>query len=100
MYENKIETCTIYVSVLELGRNAKGPSSYLLQIFGSSSYSAKAVHAHCKASSLNSNYCYVLRKYKHYYIWCGSYSTGDQREMAKGFVGKDFELVLEGIYNY
>ncbi|KAJ8952266.1 hypothetical protein NQ318_007433 [Aromia moschata] len=30
------------------------------------------------------------------YVWSGNYSTGDQREMAKGFAGKDFELILEG----
>lgn len=31
------------------------------------------------------------------FIWCGSGSNGDQREMAKSYVGgKEFELALEG----
>lgn len=60
------------------------------------SYSSKAVQVACKASVLNSNFCYVLKRGKRSFIWCGTNSTGDQREMAKGFAGKDFELILEG----
>lgn len=81
--------------VLDSERNLKN-STYLLRIRGSSSYSSQAVQVPVKASSLNSNYCFVLRRGKRSYIWCGSNSTGDQREMAKGFAGKDFELILEG----
>ncbi|XP_019873520.1 advillin isoform X2 [Aethina tumida] len=78
------------------GRNLKNPSQYMLQIFGSTLYSSKAVQVHAKASSLNSNYCFVIKRGKKSHVWCGNYSTGDQREMAKLFAGKDFELVLEG----
>lgn len=60
------------------------------------SYSSKAVQVPCKASVLNSNFCYVLKRGKRSFIWCGANSTGDQREMAKNFAGKDFELILEG----
>ncbi|KAG5887879.1 hypothetical protein JTB14_015531 [Gonioctena quinquepunctata] len=80
----------------ESGKNSKNPSQYLLQVFGSTTYSSKAVQVSVKASSFNSNYCFVLKRSKRSYIWSGSYSTGDQREMAKGFAGKEFELVLEG----
>ncbi|KAF5274704.1 hypothetical protein FQA39_LY07096 [Lamprigera yunnana] len=71
-------------------------SNYLLQIHGSASYTTKAYQVRCKSANLNSNYCYVLKKGKHYYIWCGSYTTGDQRQMAKGYVGKDFVILMEG----
>lgn len=75
----------------------KIPSQYLLQVFGSTSYSSKAVQVSVKVSVFDSNYCFVLRRSKKAYVWCGTYSTGDQREMAKGFAGKDFDIVLEGI---
>ncbi|KAI4464752.1 villin [Holotrichia oblita] len=80
----------------DTGRNSKTPTNYLLHIQGSASYNTKATQVATKASSLNSNYCFVLRKLKRYYVWSGLNSTGDQREMAKHFTGKDFELVLEG----
>ncbi|XP_050309860.1 villin-like protein quail [Anthonomus grandis grandis] len=78
------------------GKNLKNPNQYLLRIYGSTSYSSKAEQVDCKASSLDSNSCFVLRRGKKSFVWCGNYSTGDQREMAKGFAGKDFELLLEG----
>ncbi|KAF7268409.1 hypothetical protein GWI33_018470 [Rhynchophorus ferrugineus] len=80
----------------ETGKNLKGPSQYLLKVFGSTTYSAKAEQVDFKTSSLDSNSCFILRRGKKYYVWCGNYSTGDQREIAKGFAGKDFELTLEG----
>ncbi|CAH0556416.1 unnamed protein product [Brassicogethes aeneus] len=80
----------------ESGRNLKNPSQYMLQIFGSTLYSSKGVQVVAKALSLNSNYCFVMKRGKRAHVWCGNYSTGDQREMAKLFAGKDFELVLEG----
>ncbi|XP_065164723.1 LOW QUALITY PROTEIN: advillin [Atheta coriaria] len=80
----------------ESGRNMKHPANYLLQVEGSSSFSSKAMQVPYKTSSLNSNYCFVLKKGRHYHIWCGNVSTGDQREMAKHFTGKDFEIILEG----
>ncbi|CAH1117600.1 unnamed protein product [Phaedon cochleariae] len=80
----------------ETGKNLKSPSQYLLQVFGSTTYSSKAIQVSIKASSFNSNYCFVLKRGKKAFIWSGTYSTGDQREMAKGFAGKDIELVSEG----
>ncbi|KAL1494852.1 hypothetical protein ABEB36_010371 [Hypothenemus hampei] len=80
----------------ETGKNLKNPNQYLLRIHGSTTYSTKAEQVDWTASALDSNSCFVLRRGKKYYVWCGNYSTGDQREMAKGFAGKDFELLLEG----
>ncbi|CAH1989954.1 unnamed protein product [Acanthoscelides obtectus] len=80
----------------ESGKNKKCPSHYLLQATGSTTYNSKAVQVDTRSSSLNSNYCFILKKSKRIYIWCGSHSTGDQREMAKGFAGKSFDLILEG----
>lgn len=97
-----IQTFTLFIFTSKiffvgLDRNTKH-ATYLLRIRGSTSYSSQAIQVHCKASSLNSNSCFVLKRGKRSYIWCGNNSTGDQREMAKGFVGKDCELILEGKY--
>ncbi|XP_045472263.1 advillin isoform X1 [Harmonia axyridis] len=78
------------------GKNAKLPSQYLLKVYGTMKYESKAEQVHMKCSSLNSNYCFVLARGKQSYIWCGQYSNGDHREMAKAFVKKEFEIVLEG----
>ncbi|XP_030768126.1 advillin-like isoform X3 [Sitophilus oryzae] len=80
----------------ETGKNLKIPHQYLLRVYGSTTYSAKAEQVKLESSSLDSNCCFVLRRGKKYFVWCGNYSTGDQREIAKGFAGKDFELTLEG----
>ncbi|XP_025829482.1 advillin isoform X2 [Agrilus planipennis] len=77
------------------GRSSPLCNTYLLQVFGSTKYTSKAVQVPMASSSLDSNYCYILKQLKNVYIWCGIYSTGDQREMAKGFAGKSFEIVLE-----
>lgn len=82
--------------IIGIDRNTKNVT-YLLRIRGTTTYSTQAIQVNCKASSLNSNCCFVLRRGKRSYVWCGSNSTGDQRELAKGFVGKDCELVLEGM---
>ncbi|KAK9879533.1 hypothetical protein WA026_006604 [Henosepilachna vigintioctopunctata] len=78
------------------GRNMKLPSQYLVQIYGTTKYESKAVQVPFKCSSLNSNYCFVLVRGKNSFIWCGQYSNGDQREMGKGFIKKELEIVLEG----
>lgn len=83
-------------SFLESGKNVKIPTQYLVQVFGSTTYSSKAFQVSVKASVFNSNHCFVLKRSKKSYVWCGTYSTGDQREMAKAFAGKDFDIVLEG----
>lgn len=67
-----------------------------MQVEGNTTFSTKAIQVPLSATSLNSNYCFMLRKASHYYVWCGSYSTGDNREMAKLFAGSDFALILEG----
>lgn len=67
-----------------------------MKVYGSTTYSSKAIQVSVKASVFDSNHCFVLKRSKKAYVWCGTYSTGDQREMAKGFAGKEFDLVLEG----
>lgn len=77
------------------GRNLKSPLNFFLQVFGTTISSSKAIQIQPSIAKLNSNYCFVLKRGKHSYIWCGQYSTGDQKEMAKLFAGKDFEIMLE-----
>ncbi|CAM4856581.1 unnamed protein product [Rotaria socialis] len=57
--------------------------TYLLQVRGISKYDTKAVQVDLRASSLNSNDCFVLFTAHCVYIWCGKGSTGDEREMSK-----------------
>ncbi|XP_044752329.1 advillin isoform X2 [Coccinella septempunctata] len=78
------------------GKNTKLPSQYLIKVYGTTKYESKAEQVPMKCSYLNSNYCFVLVRGKNSYIWCGQYSNGDHREMAKAFVKKEFEIVLEG----
>lgn len=85
--------------ILVSGKNMKSPNHYLLHIQGSTTYNTKATQVPLKAACLNCNYCFVLRKGNAHFIWCGANSTGDNREMAKGFVGADFALLLEGKKN-
>lgn len=83
--------------LLANGKSAKFPSQYLLKVYGTTKYESKAEQVQQKCSSLNSNHCFALVRGKHSYIWCGQFSNGDHREMAKAFVKKEFEIVLEGM---
>lgn len=74
----------------------KTPGHYLLKIVGTSTFTTKATQVPVKPGSLDSNYCFVLRKSSHFYVWCGSYTSGDNREMAKAFAGTEFALITEG----
>ncbi|CAF1190371.1 unnamed protein product, partial [Didymodactylos carnosus] len=58
-------------------------NTYLLEVRGLHQYGTKAVQVDLRASSLNSNDCFVLFTKSNVYIWCGKGSTGDEREMAK-----------------
>lgn len=71
------------------------PRKYLLEVSGSNSYSAKAIQIPIDASQLNSVNCFLLRSTQ-FYVWCGRYTTGDEREVAKNYAPKDFILVFEG----
>lgn len=74
----------------------KTPSYYLLQVEGSATYNSKAYQVNMRASSLDTNYCFVLRKNTHYYIWCGINTTIGNREIAKAFAGRNAKLIVEG----
>ncbi|CAF1325577.1 unnamed protein product [Rotaria sordida] len=73
--------------------------TYLLQVRGLSKYDTKAVQVDLRASSLNSNDCFVLFTSQYVYIWCGKGSTGDEREMSKVVASsksKEPIMVFEG----
>jgi len=75
------------------------PSSYLLQVRGSSQLNCKAIQEEFSASSLNTNDCFVLVTSEDVIVWYGKGSTGDEREMAKSIaLGKspDPEFMFEG----
>jgi len=75
------------------------PSSYLLQVKGSSNLNCKAIQEQFTASSLNTNDCFVLVTPDDVIVWYGKGSTGDEREMAKTIaLGKsgDPEFMFEG----
>ena len=54
-----------------------------------------------KASSLNTNDCFVLIHPEENYVWLGKGSTGDEREMAKRMASPDPDptVVFEGQEN-
>jgi len=75
------------------------PSSYLLQVRGSSELSCKAVQEHWSAESLNTNDCFVVVSPTDVIIWAGKGSTGDERDVAKMIASQrnpDPEFVFEG----
>jgi len=75
------------------------PSSYLLQVKGSSQLSCKAIAEQFSASSLNTNDCFVLVTPEGVIVWAGKGSTGDERDVAKMIATQrnpDPEFVFEG----
>jgi len=75
------------------------PSSYLLQVKGSSKLNCKAIQEELTASSLNTNDCFVLVNPDNVTVWYGKGSTGDEREMAKSIAldkSPEPEIVFEG----
>jgi len=75
------------------------PSSYLLQVKGSSELSCKAVQEQWSAASLNTNDCFVVVSPQGVIVWAGKGSTGDERDVAKMIAcqrNPDPEFVFEG----
>lgn len=73
--------------------------TYLMQVRGTTNYNTRAVQVECRAGSLNSNDCFVLRHVGEVLVWCGKGSTGDEREMAKVIAAEmhnDPQIVYEG----
>jgi len=75
------------------------PTSYILQVKGSSQLNCKAIQEDFSAASLNTNDCFVLVTPDDVVVWYGKGSTGDEREMAKTIaLGRsgDPEFMFEG----
>jgi len=75
------------------------PTSYILQVKGSSKLNCKSIQEKFSAASLNTNDCFVLVTPDDVIVWYGKGSTGDEREMAKTIaLGKsgDPEFMFEG----
>lgn len=73
----------------------------LFHVRGTSPLNTKATQVEEKASSLNSNDCFVLVTPKVTYAWYGKYATGDERTVAKSVadtltVPSKVETVFEG----
>eukprot|EP00095_Tigriopus_kingsejongensis_P000318 maker-scaffold292_size219010-snap-gene-1.31 protein:Tk00318 transcript:maker-scaffold292_size219010-snap-gene-1.31-mRNA-1 annotation:"hypothetical protein DAPPUDRAFT_311761" len=74
-------------------------STYMLQVHGRSELTSKAAQVPLKASSLNTNDCFVVADGKEAFLWMGKGSTGDEREVAKkigGSIDQDANIVYEG----
>lgn len=79
----------------------KLPASFTLKVIGNSTYSTKAIQIGTKSSHLPTD-CYIVKSSSGMvYVWCGTSSTGDSREMAKSIAGMIGEpnLVMEGAEN-
>lgn len=71
----------------------------LYHVRGTTQLNTKATQVEEKASSLNSNDCFVLLTPKVTYAWLGKFSTGDERNVAVSVaqsLGKNVENVFEG----
>jgi len=67
----------------ENGEDVGVPKQYLLQVHGTNRFSTRAVEVPLRASSLNTNDCFILMDHYEVVVWFGKGSTGDEREMAK-----------------
>lgn len=71
----------------------------LFHVRGTTPLNTKATQVEEKATSLNSNDCFVLLTPKVIYTWFGKYSTGDERNVATTVaqsLGKNIDTVFEG----
>lgn len=85
-------------SDLNNGTGPKFPSTFILKVFGNSSYTAKAITVTNK-STYSQTDCYIIKAMSGTtWVWCGNSSTGDTREIAKkiaSIIGEP-NLVMEG----
>uniref|UniRef100_A0A2Y9D1K4 HP domain-containing protein n=1 Tax=Anopheles funestus TaxID=62324 RepID=A0A2Y9D1K4_ANOFN len=76
----------------------KYPTSFVLKVVGNTTYTCKAVQVSSKTLYYPED-CYILKAPDNeVWIWCGQYSTGDSREMAKSIASQlgEYNLVMEG----
>ena len=75
------------VFFLDLGQAASAdrtvPNNYILQIHGRTPLTTYATQVSLKASSLNTNDCFILVQAQRYSIWLGKGSTEYEKELAK-----------------
>lgn len=79
------------------GLNTKEPNTYILKVYGNSSFSSKAIQVNNK-TIYTSQDCFVLKTSNgELWVWCGQSSTGDSREMAKSIGSSigEYTLVVE-----
>ncbi|XP_074109961.1 villin like protein quail [Cotesia typhae] len=71
------------------------PKKYLVRVFGSTSYTSKAVERPLRASSLDSAGVFILFS-ESPVVWCGGKSTGDTREASRRLAPISAPLICEG----
>ncbi|XP_029676531.1 villin-1 [Formica exsecta] len=71
------------------------PKKYLVRVFGSTSYTSKAVERSLRASSLDSSAVFILFSGTPI-VWCGSKSTGDARQASRRLAPRNAPLIAEG----
>ena len=74
---------------------------YPMQVHGRTPLSTVAIQVPLKASSLNTNDCFVLVAKKETWVWMGKGATGDEREVSKkvgeeAHTSNDTNVVFEG----
>ena len=67
----------------QAGLDRSVPSTYLLQIHGRTLLNTFATQVSLKASSLNTNDCFILVHPKNNQVWLGKGSTHDERDVAR-----------------
>lgn len=72
----------------------------LFQVRGTSELNTRAIQVPSKAGSLNSGDMFILETGKSLFLWNGSGSSGDERELAKAISKhiskREYSLVVEG----
>jgi hypothetical protein len=82
-------------------KTSTAAANRLFHVKGTTELNTKAVEVDCKASSLNSNDCFVLVTPKNAITWFGKFATGDERNVAKSvaetlMAPSKVEAVFEG----
>jgi len=77
-----------------------GDGSRMFQVRGTDDLNTRAMQVPTKAGSLNSGDVFILETPKSLFLWCGKFSSGDEREHAKNIVKtitkKEYQIITEG----
>ncbi|XP_393805.3 villin-like protein quail isoform X1 [Apis mellifera] len=74
------------------------PEKYLVRVFGSTSYTSKAVERPLRSSSLDSSGVFILFSNSPV-VWCGGKSTGDARQASRRLAPRNAPLITENNEN-